>query len=98
MISDPVVANHIGSFKRDGYTILPSIFDEATTRTWRRLHDELQEGRSETVWQFSDMCERAPDTMLPAFTHPLVLNILEGIMGPFVQLDTLILEGSQPTN
>jgi len=98
MHSDALIEAHSASFKRDGCTMLPKIFNKATLQRWRDLHRRLQREAVEgaTIWMFDNMCERAPNAMLPACTHPLVLDLLAEIMGPCVQLDTLLLEGAPP--
>lgn len=98
MHTSTLVDEHVASFEHDGYSILPKIFDNAELVAWRQLHGTLRREAVDGMptSKFENMCELAPSEMVPAFTQPLVLDILETIMGPFIQLDSLTLAGQSP--
>jgi ectoine hydroxylase-related dioxygenase (phytanoyl-CoA dioxygenase family) len=101
MMSHVITSALLDQFREDGYAVLPGLYDEETMEVWRRLHRRLCEenARAEGMgsWWFGNMTERAPVEMLPAVANPSVLELLEAIMGPFVQLDNLTLAAFPPT-
>ena len=83
-------------YMEQGYTVFKGGYDEKTMRAWREELLRLEaaspgihaQGRS---WWFGNMLERAPALMWQAVSNPLVLDFVEQIIGPFVQLDNLTL-------
>jgi hypothetical protein len=85
---------HVQQFQRDGYTIFPGVFNEEQMQGWRELFHQLQgEPKADKMpsYWFGGIFERAPERLLPAVSHPLLLDFAERVMGPFVQLDNLSL-------
>lgn len=78
------------AYKTDGFTIFEKVFDENQMKTWRETHKELSAEHNGQTW-FGNTLELAPDIMWPAISHPTILEFLEKVMGPFVQLDNLTL-------
>jgi len=94
------IAEHVESIERDGYVILTDVYDQSTVAGWRELDSRLQgevlDGAA--TRKTASMCELAPDEMLPHAANPMILDILESLMGPFVQLDSLTLEAAAPVD
>lgn len=85
---------HVEQFRQDGYTIFPGVFNDEQMQGWRELFHELQgEPKTDKMpsYWFGGIFERAPEQLLPAVNHPLLLDFAERVMGPFVQLDNLSL-------
>lgn len=77
-------------YKANGFTVFEGLFTEAQMQSWRERHQELMEDYDGQTW-FGNMLEYAPKLMWPAVKHPTILDFLESVMGPFVQLDNLTL-------
>lgn len=77
-------------YKTHGFTIFERVFDESQMLLWREKHQQLSAENDGQTW-FGNMLEAAPDLMWPAVTHPTILEFVEKVMGPFVQLDNLTL-------
>ncbi len=84
-------------YKRQGYTIFESVYDEAQMQPWREEALRL-EASSQGIyapgarnWWFGNMLERSPALMWPVLSNPLLLDFAERVVGPFVQLDNLTL-------
>ncbi len=78
------------AYKTDGFTIFENIFDESQMQSWREKHQQLSEQNNGQTW-FGNTLELAPDIMWDAVTNPTLLNFVEKVLGPFVQLDNLTL-------
>ncbi len=78
------------AYKTDGFTIFESVFDETQMQLWKEKHKELSAANSGQTW-FGNTLELAPDLMWHAVSNPTILEFLEKVMGPFVQLDNLTL-------
>ena len=91
---------HIDEFKRDGYTVFKGLFDRETTEQWKTVFDDLvmrqpaiERNRAPELGNqvvLDNLVEREPKIMLPAVTHPTILNFLELVMGPFVQMERIL--------
>jgi hypothetical protein len=86
--------------QEDGYTVLKAQYDAESIERWKQLHSRLMEENKDAEgmgsWWFGNMLERAPGEMLAPLTNPNVLELLEAMMGPFVQLDNLTLAAFAP--
>ncbi|NKB70520.1 MAG: hypothetical protein GKR89_25910 [Candidatus Latescibacteria bacterium] len=95
MLSLPI-DERLDQYRHQGYTIFERLYDEATMAAWRREQDRLEEtslapyAPQRTTW-FGNMLERSPQLMWPAVSHPDVLDFMEAVVGPLVQLDNLTL-------
>ena len=78
------------AYKTNGFTIFEKVFDETQMQLWREKHQELSAANNGQTW-FGNTLELAPELMWPAVTHPTLLEFIEKVMGPFVQLDNLTL-------
>jgi ectoine hydroxylase-related dioxygenase (phytanoyl-CoA dioxygenase family) len=91
-----------GNFTRDGYLILPQVFSAPEIDRFRGLRDSavrewcFVNGAEARPLVVGDLLERYPEHLLPVVMHPEILGAAEGIMGPFVQLDSVVLHGMQP--
>ena len=81
---------YIETYERDGYAILPNLYSTDQIEQWKKKHAELMDDY-EGETGFGNMLEYAPKLMWPAVSHPITLDFLEQVMGPFVQLDNLTL-------
>ena len=88
--------DQLARYRRDGYTVFRSAYNEETMQTWRDEQDRLEAAstgpfaQKRSFW-FGNMLERAPQLMWQAVANPLVLDFAEQVVGPFVQLDNLTL-------
>ena len=88
--------DQLARYRRDGYTVFRSAYNEETMQTWRDEQDRLEAAstgpfaQKRSFW-FGNMLERAPQLMWQAVVNPLVLDFAEQVVGPFVQLDNLTL-------
>ena len=78
------------AYKTDGFTIFEKVFDEPQMQSWREKHAELSAANNGQTW-FGNTLELAPELMWPPVSHPTILEFIEKVMGPFVQLDNLTL-------
>lgn len=87
---------HLEQYKEHGFTIFADVYDSDTLEKWKVKYNELLEGSYAIPgrdWWFANCCESAPRLMLPVAANPLILDFMEMAMGPYVQLDNLILAG-----
>ncbi|RAP78421.1 phytanoyl-CoA dioxygenase family protein [Paenibacillus montanisoli] len=93
-------AKHLEQFKRDGFTILPQLFDRGQIDEWKETYQQVREevygDREQGTYVITDMVERRPRTMLAMTAHPDILDFLELVMGPFVQIGDANLNGFHP--
>lgn len=91
------LARRVSDFKEQGFTVFEKLYSDEQVQAWRDTFKRLQNENVDTgkpmSWWYGDMCERAPDVMLPAVANPMLLDFAETVMGPFVQLDNLTLAG-----
>ena len=78
------------TYKTDGFTIFEKVFGETQMELWKEKHQELSAAHNGQTW-FGNTLELAPELMWPAVSHPMILEFIEKVMGPFVQLDNLTL-------
>ncbi len=78
------------AYKTNGFTVFEKVFAEPQMHLWREKHRQLSAENNGQTW-FGNTLELAPDLMWPAVTHPTILEFVEKVMGPFVQLDNLTL-------
>ena len=86
----PTIEQRLEDYKTNGFTIIESVFDEELMELWKEKHQELSAEHNGQTW-FANTLELAPDLMWQAVSHPAILEFLEKVMGPFVQLDNLTL-------
>ena len=86
----PTLEQRLDAYKTDGFTIFEKVFDETQMQLWREKHQELSVTHNGQTW-FANTLELVPELMWPAVSHPTILDFVEKMMGPFVQLDNLTL-------
>ena len=91
----------LAAFQRDGYSIFESVYSEQQMAAWRAESDRLRESHDgihaqPRSWWFGNMLERSPGLMWPVVSNPLIVEFMEQIVGPFVQLDNLTLAAFPP--
>jgi hypothetical protein len=90
--------------RNDGYAIFREALDEQRVASLRNLR-----ARAVHDWRYTSgldsmpdavgaMLERAPRTIFPLVTHPLLVGFAEAVMGPVVQLDSAVLAGDPPSS
>jgi hypothetical protein len=75
-------------FRQDGYCVLEGVHDSTELMDWQAAYDELCAREGELVW-LGNALEFNPDLFWPAATKARILDLLESLMGPFLQLDGL---------
>lgn len=97
-----MTAAALEQFIRDGYVVLPAVFGSADLIQFRRLREQAAidwrfvNGEANAPIVVGDLLERYPRSMLKVVTSPRILELAESVMGPFVQLDSVVLHASQP--
>lgn len=84
------IFDHLEEYQQKGFTIFPSLYDQSQMQLWQEKHAELMADYTQQTW-FGNALEYAPKLMWPAVSHPILLDFLEQVMGPFIQLDNLTL-------
>jgi len=103
VIEEPeLIHEHVDTFSEQGFVHCRSVYSPDQVQMFHELH-----GRAVTDWQFANgtedrpdavggLLERFPREVFPALTHPLLLGFAEAVMGPFVQLDSAVLNSDPP--
>ncbi|MFP6723249.1 MAG: hypothetical protein VCF25_23700, partial [Candidatus Poribacteria bacterium] len=84
-------------FQQDGYTILKGLIDLSIVDVWKETFHQLiqqiepirrppQNGLGGQI-VLDNLVEHAPEVMLPAAANATILDFLETVMGPFIQLE-----------
>jgi hypothetical protein len=91
---------HLHEFQENGYTIFPGLFDQAQLTEWGgvyyRLRQELFGDEPRNSYCIKNMVERAPKDMLTITANPVILDFLEALMGPFIQIGDCNFNGFAP--
>lgn len=93
-MNDKSLSEHSEHYKTYGYTILNNFLSESEMGPLRNKYHELNEHSpilGTTPNWFGNMLEHAPALVWPIVTNSKILDILQVIMGPFVQLDNVTL-------
>lgn len=90
------------NIRRDGYAIIDEVFDAEIRHAWRTTLDHLRESEQASVYStvswYRHILENCPDETLRAVTRPRLLDLIEKLIGPFVQLDGVSLIAFQPVH
>ena len=105
---DSIIFNeaHLSQFQADGYTILSGLIDQARIDCWKETFHSLiselepirrlpQNGLGGQI-VLDNLVEHAPEVMLPAAANATILDFLETVMGPFIQLESLRINLTEP--
>ncbi|MQA84365.1 MAG: hypothetical protein GEV03_07020 [Streptosporangiales bacterium] len=101
-VNRPNVSRAGRAFREDGYIVFRQVFSDRQIELFRELRDAavrdwcFANGTTDRPLVVGDLLERYPRVMLGVVTHATLLDFAEAIMGPFVQLDSLVLFGAQP--
>lgn len=101
-MSKSLVESAFQDIKSNGYAVLEGFYNDEHIEQWRRLSIQ-----GERDWSFchgtdgspiavGDLVERFPRTFFPLVAHWPILNLMELLMGPFVQLDSTVLVSEAP--
>jgi hypothetical protein len=93
---------HASAFAEQGYAHFRDIYSASQVETFRSIYE-----RAVADWQFAagaedpldavgGLLERFPREVFPALTHPVLLGFAEAVMGPFVQLDSAVVNSDPP--
>jgi len=93
-------------FQQDGYTILKGLIDLGIVDVWKENFHQLiqqiepirrppQNGLGGQI-VLDNLVEHAPEVMLPAAANATILDFLETVMGPFIQLESLRINLTEP--
>lgn len=89
---------HLEQFKEQGFTILEEVYDaekiKALAAKFHHLRaEELGIPSGKTNYLISNTIERIPRLFLPVVANPLILDLAETILGPFVQISDSVMFG-----
>lgn len=107
MTVNGALAARVAEFEQRGYTILRG-FNAAWLEPWRRVFEERyrresgEDQRGGGVGQpravLRGLLQERPDLFLPALVAPVMLDLLEELMGPFVGFDSLQVAVTPPVS
>lgn len=84
------LSEHIAEFKENGYTVFQQLFDQKQIAYWKekclQIREELFGDVDQWVYLVRDMVERYPALMLPLTANPTILDFIESVMGPQIQI------------
>ena len=93
-------------FCEDGYVIVEDLIGRNEVEIWKNTFHQLIQ-KIEPIHRpahyglgrqivLDNLVEHAPEVMLPAFTNASILSLLEILMGPFIQLESLRINLTEP--
>jgi hypothetical protein len=87
-------------FESDGYVIVPSLVRRQVVERMRRAFYDLRStealaGSRSSIW-IQNVLEKRADVAWLTASHPFVVRLLERLMGPFVQIESVVLAGFPP--
>ena len=102
----PIDNKYLDRFQQDGYIILKGLIDLQTIEIWKKSFHQLIQ-RVKPIRRppnrglggqvvIDNLVEHEPKIMLPAVTNSVILNFLELVMSPFVQLESLRINLTEP--
>ncbi|SEO63043.1 phytanoyl-CoA dioxygenase family protein [Paenibacillus sp. OV219] len=81
---------HIAEFKQNGFTVFKQLIDQKQVSIWKekipQIREEIFGEQVKSHYTVSDMVERYPTMMLPLTANPVILDFMESVMGPFIQI------------
>lgn len=89
------LANHRLEFVEQGYTIFKSVFDENVMTEWQEIAKNRHSDNS-IKKLYGNFFETNPEITLKMVANHKILDFLETIWGPFIQLDSLTLSVMPP--
>jgi len=93
---------YVPAFTEQGYACFRGVYSASQVETFHAIYE-----RAVADWQFAagtedppdavgGLLERFPREVFPALTHPVLLGFAEAVMGPFVQLDSAVVNSDPP--
>lgn len=98
------LADQLTAFEHEGYLCLEGVFTAAQVAEFRELRAaavrdwRYTNGSGETPEAVTGILERYPRPAMTAVADPALLAVAEGLMGPMVQLDSVVLVGAAPVD
>lgn len=96
------LSRHVADFKENGYTVFEQLFDQDQISIWRdrfpQLRKELYGNMEKEHYVITNMVERYPTFMLPLTANSTILDFLESIMGPHIQIGDCNFNGFPPVS
>jgi hypothetical protein len=89
------IKKHRNEFIDQGYTILSNLFNKETIVKWREIATARHKGHF-TKKLHGNFFKTDTDLAFTTVSNPYVLNFLEDVWGPFIQLNSLTLVTAPP--
>lgn len=99
---EETLRSYIESFEDQGFAHFQAVYTAGQVNAFDGLHADavadwrFVDGSDVIPAAVSGLLERYPRHILPAVSHPLLLGFAEAVMGPFVQLDSAVLNVDSP--
>jgi hypothetical protein len=99
-----VTARYLASFRDLGYVHFRGIYTPAQVAAFYSIYDQAAAdwqytlGSADPPDAIGGLLERHPRKVLPALTHPVLLGFAEAALGPFVQLDSVVVNSDSPAS
>ena len=100
LFADEGLDDAVTCFESDGYVVVPSLVPRQVVERMRRAFYELRSsealaGSRSSIW-IQNVLEKQAHVVWLTASHPFVLRLLERLMGPFVQIESIVLAGFPP--
>jgi len=95
------IHQYAAQIRENGYALVRDVLDEASRAGLKqKLHELHEESKlaGPPSWWFGNAFEYAPHLMQPIIANPILMDLTEELMGPFVQLDNLTLAAMKPAD
>jgi ectoine hydroxylase-related dioxygenase (phytanoyl-CoA dioxygenase family) len=97
-------APYVASLIDHGFVHFQGIYSQAQVATFRSIYEQAAadwryvNGSESSPDAVGALLERFPRQVLHALTHPVLLGFAEAVMGPFVQLDSVVVNSDSPVD
>jgi len=97
-------AQYLSAFTDQGYAHFRDLYSPPQVEMFNSLYEhavadwQFTNGTEEKPDAVAGMLERFPRQVFPALAHPLLLGFAEAVMGPFVQLDSAVINSDPPVS
>jgi Phytanoyl-CoA dioxygenase (PhyH) len=98
------IAPYLASLTDLGYAHFHGIFSPAQVASFNSVYDQaaadwrFATGAEDPPEAVGGLLERFPRLVLPALTNPVLLGFAEAAMGPFIQLDSVVVNSDAPVS
>ncbi len=99
-----ILRPYIRAFEDEGFAHFQAVYTDDQVKAFHDLHpavvadSRFADGSDIVPGTVSGLLERYPRRVLPTVTHPLLLGFAEAVMGPFVQLDSAVVNAEPPSS